>query len=135
MTNQFDSIDQAIAILKDPNQPELTRNDAIFYLEENDGQEAIDALISVLDDDDYGVRWAAAEALAKMGAKAAPSVLRALLSPDADERLREAVHHIFKNNGDISIRSEAQPLVKALESKSTSIDELTEAGKLLQKLT
>lgn len=134
MSNHFESIEQAIAVLKDTSRRELERTAAASYLAEQGTPEAIDALISVLSDDDFGVRWAAAEGLAKLGAKAAPAVLRALLSPDADERLREAAHHIFKNNGDLLIRAEAQSLVKALETP-VGVDDLTEAGKLLQKLT
>ena len=134
MTHDFETIEQAIAVLQDTSRRELDRVSAVSYLAEYGTPEAIDALISVLSDDDYGVRWAAAEALAKLGAKAAPAVLRAMLSPDADDRMREAAHHIFKENGDLLIRSEAQPLVRALET-STGVDDLTEAGKLLKKLT
>jgi HEAT repeat protein len=134
MSNHLESLDQAFAVLKDQSLPELTRNEAIQYLEEDGSQEAIDALISVLSDDDYGVRWAAAKSLANLGAKAAPAVLRAILSPDTDDRFREAAHHIFKENGDLLIRSDARDLVKALET-SNGIDDLTEASKLLKKLT
>ncbi len=135
MSNHFESLDQAIAVLQDPNALELTRNDAIHFLEEDGSEKAIDALISVLSDDDFGVRWAAADALAKLGAKAAPAVLRAILSPDSDDRVRETAIHIFKDNGDITIRSQAQDLVKAMEDTSTTVDDLTEAAKLLNKLT
>ncbi len=135
MSNHFESIEQAIAVLQDASRRELDRTSAASFLAEAGTPEAIDALISVLSDDDYGVRWAAAEGLARLGAKAAPEVLRALLSPDADDRVREAAHHIFKNNGDLLIRTEARPLVKALETTSTGVDDLTEAGKLLKKLT
>ena len=134
MTDNITSLEQAIEILKDGSRKELERVTAVSYLVEAGTPEAIDALISVLSDDDYGVRWAAAEGLAKLGAKAAPAVLRAILSPDADDRLREAAHHIFKQNSDLLIRSEAKPLVRALET-STGVDDLTEAGKLLKKLT
>ncbi len=132
--NHFESIEQAISVLQDTSAQELKRVHAASYLEEMGTSEAIDALISVLSDDDYGVRWAAAKALAHLGAKAAPAVLRTILSPDTDDRFREAAHHIFKENGDILIRSEARDLVKALET-STGVDELTEASKLLKKLT
>jgi len=132
--HQFESVAQAISILQDPSRQELLRVHAASYLEEIATPEAIDALISVLGDDDYGVRWAAAKSLANLGAKAAPAVLRAILSPDADDRLREAAHHIFKENGDRLIRSDARDLVKALET-SNGIDDLTEASKLLKKLT
>ena len=134
MTHDFASIEQAIAVLKDTSRRELERVTAVSYLEEVGTPEAIDALISVLDDDDYGVRWAAAEALAKLGAAAAPAVLRAILVPYSDDRFRESAHHIFKENSDPQIREAAQPLIHALET-STGVDDLTEAAKLLKKLT
>ncbi len=132
--NHFESVEQAIAVLQDASAQELARVHAASYLEELGAPEAIQALISVLSDDDYGVRWAAAKSLANLGAAAAPAVLHAILSPDTDDRFREAAHHIFKENGDLLIRSEAQPLVHALET-STGVDELTEASNLLKKLT
>ena len=134
-TNHFQSLEQAIAVLKDTQQDELVRTDAIKFLKEDGSQEAIDVLISVLTDDDLGVRWAAADALAKLGAKAAPSVLRALLAPYNDDRFREVAYHIFKDNSDLLIRSEAEPLVAALKDTTTDIDELTEAAILLKKIT
>ena len=133
MTDNFQSFEQASAILKDASRRELDRVTAISYLGEMGTPDAIDALISVLSDDDYGVRWAAAQALANLGATAAPAVLRKLLSPDADERFYDAAHHIFKENGDLVIRSEAQPLVEAL-AKKNDIQAMTEAAKLLEKL-
>ena len=132
--NHFESVEHAIAVLKDSSAPELVRVHEASYLEEIGSPEAIQALISVLSDDDYGARWAAAKSLADLGSVAAPAVLRAILSPDNDDRFREAAHHIFKENSDLELRAEAQPLVKALET-STGVDELTEASKLLKKLT
>jgi len=73
MTNHFESVEQAIAVLKDTSQDELVRNDAIKYLQEDGSPEAIDALISAMTDDDLGVRWAAGDALAKLGSRAAPA--------------------------------------------------------------
>ena len=135
MTNHFESVEQAIAVLKDTSQDELVRNDAIKYLQEDGSPEAIDALISAMTDDDLGVRWAAGDALAKLGSRAAPAVLRAMLTPVDDDRFREVAYHVFKDNSDLMIRSEAEPLVRALKDTTTDIDELTEAAKLLKKIT
>jgi len=134
MTTNFESAEHAIAVLKDASKSELMRVEATTYLLDVATPEAISALISVLSDDDYGVRWAAATVLAHLGAQSAPAVLRAILDPGADDRLREAAHHIFKDNADLTIRSEAKALVHALET-SNNIDDLTEAGKLLKELT
>ncbi len=133
MTNHFQSPEQAIAVLKDLSGSELERVSAITYLGQQGTPEAIDALISVLSDDDYGVRWAAADALAKLGATAAPAVLRSMFDPDADERFFESIHHIFKENGDMLIRSQAKPLVQALD-KHNDIQAMTEAAALLKEL-
>lgn len=132
--NHFESVEHAIAVLQDSSAQELVRVHASSYLEEIATPEAVQALISVLSDDDYGVGWAAAKSLANLGSVAAPAVLRAILSPDNDDRFRVAAHHIFKENSDLVLRDEAQSLVAALET-STGVDELTEASKLLKKIT
>jgi len=131
----FDSIEQAIAVLQDTNEDSLKRVDAVHYLGELGTDEAIQALVAALEDDDYGVRWAAADELAKMGKKGAIAVLRKLLDPEASARVFEMAVHVFKDNGDILIRSKSEALVKALEEDYTTIEAMTEASKLLSELT
>ncbi len=129
----FESMEQALALLNDPQADSLQRVDAVRYLGELATDEAIQALVATLEDDDYGVRWAAADALAKLGEKAAPAVLRKLLDPQASSRVFEMAVHVFRNNGDLLIRSKSEALVKALEADH-AIEAMTEAGKLLSEL-
>lgn len=128
----FKTTEQAIAVLKDEESTEPERVHAIHFLKDHPETGSIDALISVLQDDDFGVRWAASEALVHMGIKAATSALRTIFSPDSDERLLESLHHIFKENGDTLIRNDAEALIRALNASDT-IEAMTEANKLLEK--
>lgn len=128
----FKTTEQAITVLKDEKATELDRVHAVHFLKDHPETETIDALISVLQDDDFGVRWAAGEALAHMGTKAAISVLRTIFSPDFDERLLESIRHVFKENGDILIRNDAEALIRALNT-TDAIEAMTEANKLLEK--
>ena len=129
----FESLKHAISVLNDPNEDSLKRVDAVRYLGESGTEEAIQTLVATLEDDDYGVRWAAADELAKLGDKAAQVVLRNLLDPNTSNRVFEMAVHIFKNNGDILIRTKAETLVKALEADH-EIVAMTEASKLLNEL-
>ncbi len=130
----FESMEQAIAILKNPTESSLKRVEAVRFLGELASEKAIQILVETLEDDDYGVRWAAADELARLGEKAAPAVLRKLLDPNASARVFEMAAHIFKNNSDILLRSKAEALARALESDHP-IEAMTEASKLLNELT
>ncbi len=129
----FESLKHAISVLNDPSEDSLKRVDAVRYLGEIGTEEAIQILVATLEDDDYGVRWAAADELAKLGDKAAQVVLRNLLDPNTSNRVFEMAVHIFKNNGDILIRTKAETLVRALEADH-EIEAMTEASKLLNEL-
>lgn len=129
----FESMEQAVAVLKDVGEDSLKRVDAVHYLGDLGTDEAIQVLVETMEDDDPGVRWAAADELAKLGAKAAPAVLRKLLDPEATPRVFEMAVHVFKDNSDLLLRSKAESLVKALEAEHT-IEAMTEAGKLLNEL-
>ena len=129
----FDSMEQAISVLNDIGEDSLRRVDAVRYLGELGTDEAIQVLVDTLEDDDLGVRWAAADELAKLGEKAAPAVLRKLLDPETTPRAFEMAVHVFKDNSDLVIRSKSEELVKALEADHT-IEAMTEASKLLNEL-
>ncbi len=129
----FESVEQAMNVLNDVGEDSLKRVDAARYLGEIGTDAAIQALVAVLEDDDYGVRWAAADELAKLGRKGAVAVARKLLDPEASSRVFEMAVHVFKDNGDLLVRSKAKALVKALEADH-AIEAMTEAGKLLSEL-
>ena len=75
-------------------------------------KEAIPSLMRCLADPHQGVRWKAAEALARMGTGALPAVAAALENPDPDVRWRAAVVL-----GDVGGAGAAEALVRALRDE------------------
>lgn len=57
---------------------------------------AASALVRVLEDDDFGVRWLAADALIGLGVHGLEPLLKALLHNPDSGRLREAAHHVVR---------------------------------------
>jgi HEAT repeat protein len=129
----FTSLEDALQTLDDPQADSLKRVEAVHFLAEQDNDEALARLVTLLEDDDYGVRWAAADALAKKGARGAVAVARGILDPKSSARLYEMAVHVFKDNSDILVRSKAEGLVKALEANHP-IQTMTEASNLLKAL-
>ena len=128
------SFENAVNIINDPKADSLERVEAVRYLGELGTDEALQVLVTLLEDDDYGVRWAAADELAKKGARGAILVARRLLDPDASARVMEMALHVFKDNSDLLVRSQSEKLVKALQSEHP-IEAMTEASHLLNALT
>ena len=126
-----ESTEQAIEILRDTDLSELEREHAIAYLHDHPTPEAIDALIEGLEDDDPGVRWKSATALARQGESAMHPLLIALCQPDADARLREGAWHVLRQNSSSEVRAESQELLQALRGPSANIATLEAANKLL----
>ena len=125
------TVEEALKILKNTNLSENERVNAVRSLAHRRTPETIDVLISTLDDDDPGVRWAAADALAAFGEMAYPSLLRALVQPDVDYLIRQGAVHILNQNASERIRKETRSLQKALKAPGTSIYAMEEANKLL----
>jgi HEAT repeat protein len=74
------------------NRDPAVQYDAVEALGELADPAATDALLGALTGDHYsGIRWKAAEALAKIGSPAVPSLIRALDHPDEDIRWKAAV--------------------------------------------
>ena len=126
--------EHALNILKDTNLPENERVNAVKSLAHHRTTDITDVLIQALKDDDPGVRWAAADALAAFGELAFPSLLRALVQPDVDYLLRQGAVHILNHNASERIRKETRSLQKALKAPGTSVYAMEEANKLLIQL-
>lgn len=128
----IESTEQAIAELEDASRSELEREHAIQYLQEYRPPEGIDPLVTALDDDDYGVRWAAGSALATYGQEAMPALLKALTRPDSDSRLRECAVHIIHNNTSGKVKKDSQELLLALKGPSAGIATIEAAYELME---
>jgi HEAT repeat protein len=127
------STEQAIDILQDTSNSETEREHAIHFLQEHESREAIDALVAALEDDDYGVRWAAGSGLAQCGESAMPSLLKALIKADNDSRLREGSVHIFHNSASRKVREDSTELLEALKGPSAAIASMEAAYGLMEK--
>ncbi len=125
---------QALAILDDPNQDALSREAAARYLENHPDPHIRGRLVRALQDDDEGVRWAAAEALARLGEQALPELLQALTDPDrvGDPRLREVAHYTLRHGYYPSVSVAA--LVKALDGPTADIETMLQANQVRQQL-
>jgi HEAT repeat protein len=100
-----------------------------------DDARAIPVLVAALEDDDPDVGWLAAEALQKLGKAAWPAVLRALLRRGARSAvLRQAVHHVFRNQREPGFETLIEDLLKALEIETLPSMVTTTAHAILEKM-
>lgn len=125
------STEQALRLVKDTRLSESERTEGIHYLRDAPTDEGIRALVGALQDDDHGVRFAAANALAYMGDAAMPAVLHALAQPDNDVVLRKGVAIVIGENTSPKVRSEGQALLKALKGPQAGIATMEAAIRLM----
>jgi hypothetical protein len=129
------SQEQAMEILNDIREDVTVRETAIRYLAKNPTPAVIARLVQALQDDDFSVRWEAADAVAQLGEAAVLEVLKALTSERVgDPRLRECAYHILHNNI-ASIPVPMTELLKALHGGAAAdITSLVEADHVLREL-
>lgn len=76
---------------------------------------ASDALITALDDDNFDVRWLAAEGLISIGVPAVMPMLRRLLDRTQSQTFREGVHHVLHGIDIEGLEKILIPVRRALE--------------------
>lgn len=130
----FETIAQATALIQNKNEPEERRVAAAHYLGEHGTEESAAVLVSALDDDDPGVRWAASEALAKMGDAAMPALLRAMVQPHCSLRLIDGAKHVFHTSSSDNVRAETTQLLQTMHGSSRSVAVMSAASALMTKL-
>ena len=108
-------IDTYVSILNDNSAGVNERIEACHALGRIYGRRSIDALMAVLVDREFSVRWAAAEALREHGYNAIKPLLMELETHPADQRLYECAHHVLVSIMEPSTRSLVQPVIDALE--------------------
>lgn len=128
------SVGEALQVASNPTISSQEREEAISYLENHRDPEVIDALIALMETDDAGVRWKAAEALAKMGKPALVPLLRALLDKSESRWMLEGASHVFHDNRDASVAKLTEELRAAMKGPGAYMATVTAAGELLVKL-
>jgi hypothetical protein len=125
---------QALDILDNGLNSVAAREAAARYLKKNPERQAVPRLVRALQDDDFGVRWAASEALSQLGAYALEEVLRVLADPDrvGDPRLRDSAYHMLHVGHHWSVPVDG--LMVRLKGPAADLASLEEAARLLQLL-
>jgi HEAT repeat protein len=125
---------RALELLDNNREESSFREAAVHYLTNHSSPAVIVRLVQALQDDDVGVRWVAAMALAQLGEAALPEVLKALTDPVrvGDPRLREGVYHILHNN-QRSVPVPITDLLAALKGPTAGIATLVEVDRVIRE--
>jgi HEAT repeat protein len=125
---------QALAIMDNRLNPVAEREAAARFLKKFPEPQAVPRLVRALQDEDFGVRWAASEALSRLGVQALEEVLRVLADPNqvGDPRLRDSAYHMLHlgQHWPISVKG----LMRSLKGPAADLATLEEAAHLLQRL-
>ena len=98
------------------------------------GPAAVRALVGALDNDDSGVRWAAAEALIAREHEAVKPLLTALIENNNSQFMREVAHHVFSEIDEEPAKSVLAPVVKALQEGVPELEAPLQAKIALRSL-
>jgi HEAT repeat protein len=128
------SIAQALTVLEDTSQDYRTREQAVHELSGHPTPQTAEWLVQALEDEEFGVRWAAAVALIQMGELALTPLLRALTQRPNSIWLREGAHHILYYTGDTRFRQKTAGLLEALKGPAAQLSTAQTAYAILQSL-
>ncbi len=92
------------------------------------------ALVPVLEDEDVGVRWLAAEGLIALEANALASLLSALVRRPDSTWLREGAHHVLHELKSGPLGELIAPVLQALSDPAPEVEAPVAAARALGKL-
>jgi len=108
-----------VGALKDRRQ--MVRWEAAKALGEIADPSAAAAMVTILEDEDAGVRWLAAEGLTALGRDGVMPLLHALAKNSDSEWLQQGAHHVFHA---LIRRKWAKPLAPVLAALESSVPHL-----------
>ncbi|MCB9149183.1 MAG: HEAT repeat domain-containing protein [Caldilineaceae bacterium] len=129
----FNSEAAALQALNDIHQENSLREEATNYLGSNPSPANLERLVAALEDSYFGVRWAAAVALAKAGEAALVPMLYAL-SHGSSAWLREGAHHVFCYSRNASVSKQTYDLLKAMRGPASDVATMSLASQLLASI-
>jgi HEAT repeat protein len=92
-----------------------------------------DTLAEGLLDENQAVRWATADVLAQLGAKAVPATLTIISQSKLNEQSRQAAYHALHGITSRQIQERIKPLLDALHGPAASIEAPAVAQRLLME--
>ena len=123
--------EQAIAVIQNTRLSEAEREEGIHFVRQAPSAQGIEVLVETLRDNDHGVRFAAAHALAYVGDAAMPALLQALAQADNDIALRKGATIVIGENTSPKVREQGQTLLNALKGSQAGIATMEAAIKLM----
>ena len=123
--------EQAIAAIQNTRLSEAEREEGIHFVRQAPSAQGIEVLVETLRDNDHGVRFAAAHALAYVGDAAMPALLQALAQGDNDVALRKGATIVISESTSAKVREQGQPLLNALKGSQAGIATMEAAIKLM----
>lgn len=125
------AINYLTGLLNDPKMH--IRWEAIKTLSQIAAPESIPVLIKALENDDFDVRWMAAEGLIDIGKQSIKPLLKALSHNEDSNYLLEGAHHILKGLEFKKIFKDDDGLIKKLENYNMHPEIAVFAEELLSK--
>lgn len=130
---KFTNTTEALAVLQDTTRAEVERTAAIHVLAEDRSPASIEALAQTLADEDFGVRWAASNALIHAGQAAFKPILRMLVARGTSAAVRETACHALCDNVDPQVRAASQELLPAMKGAGADAAAPQAAFQLLRR--
>ncbi len=98
------------------SQKHLARWEAIKAISEIGTTASIPILINALEDEEFDVRWLAAEGLIEIGHSSVYPLLKAYISNGDSIHLKEGVHHVLKGLDIRGLFEDKYEIIQALET-------------------
>jgi len=98
------------------------RWEAVKAISEIGTSGSIPILINALEDEEFDVRWLAAEGLIEMGHATVYPLLKAFISNNGSIHLKEGVHHVLKGLEVRGLYHDRYEIIKALESFTAPVN-------------
>jgi HEAT repeat protein len=110
------------------------RREAVRALIEIGGGEVAPALIKTLEDEEFDIRWLAAEGLIKLGMDGLKALLQALIDHGNSALLLEGAHHVIHYMAKGGLREHLGPVLGSLEGVEPAVKAPIAAFHALEKL-
>jgi hypothetical protein len=113
------SVRSLIEVLKQKN--DNVRREAVRALSEIGGAEVAPALIKTLEDEEFDIRWLAAEGLIELGMNGLKALLQALIDHGDSRLLLEGAHHVVHYMAKGGLRKYLGPVLASLEGVEPAV--------------
>ena len=103
------------------SEKHLARWESVKAISEIGSKDSIPILINALEDEEFDVRWLAAEGLIEIGHSSVYPLLKAFIANKDSVHLKEGVHHILKGLELRGLYDDKHEIIKALETIATPV--------------